>query len=216
MSLSFLKGPPVFEVILKRQDIGRILSGVADAANREGRQLIERLGQVAVDLLQGLEAGMGRQWLGPQWKKGPTRKIGDAYYLEVYNAAEGASIPNTNWRGQRRRGYKHSITGQNLLKILEYGARAHTITGSSFVSPLVFLAPRGGVRSRFLRISDSPAKGIQALKYRDEAKDKIVVAQVNHPGVKGDHFLRDTQRMIEERLAGEIALVQRNISTHLK
>lgn len=213
MALAFLQGPPLFAVILNRQDLDRLLDGVGDAVQRHGRLLLERLGAVAIDLLREMEAGVGRNWLGPQWKKGPVRKVGDAYYIEVYNAAEGKTLRNTDWRGIRTSA--HTITGRRLLAILEGGAKPHSYAASAPGRALVFESPAGGHRSFKEPLH---AKGlVAAYLYGDDTEDKIVAPYgVDHPGVRASGFVARTKELIEERLAAEAAAAAKQISVSVK
>lgn len=216
--VQFLNGQPTFQVIVTTADLKRIFAGVDEALGREGARLVERLGRTAVEFLQAGERGLGRDYLARHWRKGPARAAGDTVSVTVYNDAENVEIPNTDPRGRRPPGYRHRILGANLLTILEYGASPHGIS-PTFVPArgaalLRFLAPTGGVKS-FMGGTARGRGGLGAFVYGDPAEHPILAERVDHPGVSGDHLIRDAQREVESRLAQEVSAVMRGVTASL-
>lgn len=236
--MAYLRGKTTFQIILNQKDLETLLARVGDACDEEGSKLLERLGDVAVEFLRRFELGVGRKWVASNWARTRAYKDGQTgYRLEVYNRIEDRTIRNTNAWGVRTNRY--TIKGENLLRILEYGAGPHPIEprrkpkpyrrsrGGKLIQPhpfLAFLSPQGAHKSIFhgtlYKAPKNPTDahaGFGAFLHRSsEPDDTIFTSYVNHPGVTGDEFLRHTQDQITRRLADEATAALRGIQARLK
>lgn len=166
--------------------------------NRGAARVVSRLADVAKRFLWRHYDDNGWRDLARKWDNTGISITPSEVSIEVYNKAEGERLLGRTTRSDvgRIRTTRYWITGERLLKILEYGAKSHKIVArnSDF---LAFPSAGSNLDARTFRHVKKHGPG-SFLK--PQSGDIRFVQSVEHPGVSGAFILRRAEAAADEAL----------------
>jgi hypothetical protein len=202
-----LLGRVRFEILIDEGEIAAIAKGIDQAIRRPAGEIVTRLAKIGVDYLRTLDSRIGHPQLAASWAyQGPTTTA-EGVQAIIYSKAENQTFKHSTRRAT------YTIRGVDLLKILEAGAKPHTIY-PKLAAVLRFPATLGWHKSIFkgtfrggtpAYLGRTSRHGLGAFLWRREPDDEVFSMKVHHPGVTGNRFIQTTKELLEERMAIEAA-----------
>jgi hypothetical protein len=181
---------------------------------------VTRLSEAARRTLHDLDQAAGHDYLAKQWSVGPLEKRGAAVQREVYSLLEDQetlyAISSATGSAVGRAGQTWTFAGRDLVAWLEYGTGSYGEGGAYPITPvhakqLAFPAGGGGNHTAFLSEPGGLADFLEPEKSDLQFRDAVPM----HPGFPGDHFIRQTQEIIERKLAAEANYTASRVSARL-
>lgn len=219
-----LTGPLRIVAIVDKASMDRLKRGLGLALQAEAERTALSLARRGAELMERLDTGAGRPFIGRQWTHTKPVTLADgSVSIEIYNRAETRTFQtksNAPIRGDKSPSSRktYPIAGDKLLNILLNGAKAHVIRARGMSSnlpkgsggkpgnaALQFLAVKGQRASRFGGSLFDASGGVSVGRFSsNNLPDTEIRAQrVNHPGVTGSRFLQTTKSRLEAAVAAE-------------
>jgi hypothetical protein len=191
------------------EDVTRLSRGFAIAVQAEAERTLEHLSNAAIRQLGDFDEALGHHYLASLWTHTAAVEAADGTYMEVYSLAEDMTFYDKSSTGAtgRTRSSKYPIAGEQLLQILEGGARPHPIAPRDPRGVLALPLPGSESRTREFVQRHGPGSFLpsEVADFRDFV--------ANHPGVEPNQNIARTRTMIElgletyaEAAASSIAL----------
>ena len=194
-----------FKILLDEGELQTLAKRIDAAIQKPADRIVAGLASQAVSMLRRLDNRIGHPYLAKKWTYSGPHRAGLSVWTEVYSEAETEAFRNKDAFGKET---QHTIKGDDLLRILEGGAKRHEIAAVN--APfLVFRADKGWRKSQFLGtlrggipsfLNKRKRQGLGTLIHRRNPRGWLRVETVSHPGVTGNRFVEQTRQMLEDRL----------------
>lgn len=209
---SRLSAPLQLQVVIDQRSLDDLKRRVSQYVNQSVKNFLQDISAEAVLMLRQSYSAVGRSRLARQWTNTPvTDHGGGTMSVRVYNRVESmpwytqSNAPTKSGRSTKK--YVMRGGGEQLLQILEGGARPHQIRARKSSNPLQFPLRWGEAESRSVG-SAILKQGVSVGRFANRGRFNGVFAggSVTHPGVVGSHFVD----VVADRLAHTVGEAARD------